>query len=320
MDNYIYLKNIFHKEYGDYEFKKDIDEQFKSIIKKGKVIRKYINYKENIIFDYLDLLKIKLEKYQYKEINKKYSKYLDKIDNIKVNDINSLVFKLKQYDHYINKLYKIVCLIDLDEKLNNSVNELNSLKVDLLNPKYFDLFKKEIIEIDKLINFINNINSVQDFKLKEQMISEFSHNLLLSVKQKLNNYKNKKVVKKPMNPSDNNINIKNMKRKIELKNIYQKKLDEQYNDTKDLNYNPLEYFGYCKVRILEDDNIKDEDAIIICDYIDNLKNEFIYLFKTTLDYNDKKKVLEMILNADRLIDEKINSITDKQKVKKYHNN
>ena len=84
-------------------------------------------------------------------------------------------------------------------------------------------------------------------------------------------------------------------------NKYEVCEDEKY--TEYLN-NSLMYFDVVKLKIYSY-NLDEVEEQNILKYLDALKNEYIYLFTTTLDYNDKKMVLKMLKSLDSLISKKV---------------
>lgn len=215
-------------------------------------------------------------------------------ESISGNDLNIetlsleclyLLNELKKLKFNNSNLYLFDKIEDERNLANNLLNKLLELLVSL-----DDSNKNYDQEIDEILT-LNNIETIKRLDKK-------TYNKIYNLLNKLNN-----------NKKDENTIIEEQQESKEM--IIE---DDQIDNSK---IKWLHFFEYCKIKIMESGEINENDLIIINKYIDQLKYEFIHLFKTTLDSNDLNKIEEMLINADNLIEKKISSLkTSKQKIKK----
>lgn len=78
--------------------------------------------------------------------------------------------------------------------------------------------------------------------------------------------------------------------------------------------NPLLYFDKVKLEVAQQ-QLDEDFELEVLKYIDTLKEEFIYLFKYSLNPNDDEQIVKMLISLDRLVEKKLEN-HGKQYVKK----
>lgn len=322
--DYDYFLELYNDEYNTSLTMEEFIQKFKktNIVRKAKIMNKILKSRENEIEKILD------------NINNYASYNCQEFENVKtklVYSVHSFVNKVKQYDniaknlleslninkiiYYKRKLCSLKREIKDNEKYSKLIEEIDFL-LDELNgdniKKNIDYLEDEFIDaienIDRIINDESNIlknsdqfdnlseagneNTINVKPLKKEDIiksEEFNH--------RENNMKNEII------PYSQAYSIKDEKNKKvnNITNKYEICEDEKY--TEYLN-NSLMYFDVVKLRIYSY-NLDEVEEQNILKYLDTLKNEYIYLFTKTLDYNDKKIVLKMLKSLDSLISKKV---------------
>lgn len=368
MNNYKYLKNIFDSIYAnkltEREFIIWFNNDFKNFKSKKQLIKAFTNYKKDIVDSKLNTINEMIgSKKQYKTLLAKIKTYYNNINKQNVFEISDLAKKLKQYDNYINYLDGIT----FKYEMNNTINQLKMTKKQISNKKYFNLFDKEVEQINRLINILERPSIQNNFNNIEQDLTLVSKKLMHNIKEKANKYNNNQIINTPVRPereynedniirpfneevkeekqteilkqdenvvvmkqndnlivieqNNNKVNYKviNYSKMEEEQKIRKQRVDEEYNDLKQHNQkltNPVLFFDYCKLGVYRNQELSEEQIEETVKYIDVLKNEFLYLFSTTLNPNDEKKIIEMLLNTEAIIERKIASYTKGiQKVK-----
>ena len=336
--------DILRKVFGIDKYKRIRE----NLIIYNREIKKKINYLLGQIEDIDSLAKEKDELKKNQELIIKNSKKIfddekklkfeldDAIEKIKkFEDINNLFEKKKNED-------KIVSL-KIDQ-INNS-NEENNEKIDILKRKIIDekklLDDKKIISLDKLNNFLNDINKkIYDTTNKKLEFSKkiailkskndesndlvekiVSLNNCPTCKQEVcNDHKNS--IKKEMNDSikDNKEKLEKLEKLLEKINnnliiLDNKKNDvnKKINESKEIEIREKiivdnETEQNDMIKIIKENNIK------IIDYKkekDILKEEITKLEKDLIDYKLEKEEYEKINEEHKLILQKSSSIKQK---------
>lgn len=316
---YSYILDLYNKTYNE-----DInEEQFNELLKtKYKKTKNKISLKNELLKtkeqEIMDLLK---EIKNYKDIPEELIEYFKMIKKIKVYSLKTLINKIKNYDQLEKKISKKLRII----KVNYYKEELNNLKLKIKDKV---LYKYSLGEIDFLLEELNKeyiidyINELEEeficaTKNIDKMINK-NENIVENNKDEIDNNDSKENIEKNIKENEykevekinnkNNINesIKNNNKILETNNQVSKY-------TKYLK-NSLLYFDAVKLEVATL-NLEKNKEIEIFKYIDKLKMEYIYLFTTTLNYNDKKTVIKMLSSLDRLVEKKLNDNSNKIYVK-----
>ena len=312
---YSYILELYNKTYNENIDEEQFDELLKTKYKRNKISLKneLLKTKEQEIMNMLKKIK------NYKDIPEELIEYFKMIKKMKTYSLKTLINKIKNYDQLENKINEKLKII----KVNYYKEELNKLKLKIkdkelykyslekieflleeLNKEYIIDYMDEIEEeficaienIDKMINYsivINNKNEIDNTDSKENIKKEI----------KENKYKEDEKINHKINTDES---IKNNNKILETNNQTSKY-------TKYLK-NSLLYFDVVKLEVATL-NLEENKEIEIFKYIDKLKMEYIYLFTTTLNYNDKKTVIKMLSSLDRLVEKKLNDNSNKIYVK-----
>lgn len=312
---YSYILELYNKTYNENIDEEQFDELLKTKYKRNKISLKneLLKTKEQEIMNMLKKIK------NYKDIPEELIEYFKMIKKMKTYSLKTLINKIKNYDQLENKINEKLKII----KVNYYKEELNKLKLKIkdkelykysleeieflleeLNKEYIIDYMDEIEEeficaienIDKMINYsivINNKNEIDNTDSKENIKKEI----------KENKYKEDEKINHKINTDES---IKNNNKILETNNQTSKY-------TKYLK-NSLLYFDVVKLEVATL-NLEENKEIEIFKYIDKLKMEYIYLFTTTLNYNDKKIVIKMLSSLDRLVEKKLNDNSNKIYVK-----
>lgn len=312
---YSYILELYNKTYNENIDEEQFDELLKTKYKRNKISLKneLLKTKEQEIMNMLKKIK------NYKDIPEELIEYFKMIKKMKTYSLKTLINKIKNYDQLENKINEKLKII----KVNYYKEELNNLKLKIkdkelykysleeieflleeLNKEYIIDYMDEIEEeficaienIDKMINYsivINNKNEIDNTDSKENIKKEI----------KENKYKEDEKINHKINTDES---IKNNNKILETNNQTSKY-------TKYLK-NSLLYFDVVKLEVATL-NLEENKEIEIFKYIDKLKMEYIYLFTTTLNYNDKKTVIKMLSSLDRLVEKKLNDNSNKIYVK-----
>lgn len=328
MSNIDYLFDLYNKMYdsniSERKFSKMINRIFKSEIKKNVFIDNCINYKNNVLGD--KILEISMI-YTKEEMNIFNSKIVDNIDYDNIETIDDLVKSMRRIDNVIRK---INIEIKNRKKVNSIISELSKL-YDELSKESFD---EEKNEVEKWILNFKNVRTYNDFKNLKNDFVIFYNELI----NNLNDKANRKYVSEDIeNSNEENINSIDNNKIEDNNNIENTEIDEnekventkmdenekvdnnikEFKNEEDELYliKPLLYFEKLKLMVIQNKELDDEQAIEMYDYVENLRLEFIYLFKTTLDYNNKDVIKRMLNSADSLVLKRLENYSS-QKVKK----
>lgn len=307
---YSYILELYNRTYNE-----NIDEeQFNELLKtKYKKTKNKISLKNELLKtkeqEIMNLLK---EIKNYKDIPEELIEEFKMIKKIKVYSLKTLINKIKNYDQLEKKISKKLKII----KVNYYKEELNNLKLKI---KDKELYKYSLEEIELLLEELNKeyiidyINEIEEeficaTKNIDKMINK-NENIVENNKDEIDNNDSKENIEKNIKENEykevekinnkNNINesIKNNNKILETNNQVSKY-------TKYLK-NSLLYFDAVKLEVATL-NLEENKEIEIFKYIDKLKMEYIYLFTTTLNYNDKKTVIKMLSSLDRLVEKNLN--------------
>ena len=186
---------------------KKLEEKCENIIKNIMILKNYGSFihkvfKTSFIFDELFKIKLMGEKYInlkekiisiYENNNSKFSDNEDDIDNL-LEDDDRLI---QQYNHYEQRLVKILDNQDiLDKEVNNMINqneiELNLMKINLKeSKKEYDKFlkdKKNLLSSMKNFKFNNNSETEQYLKYIIELGNEVGVEEQKSFLNKNNNF------------------------------------------------------------------------------------------------------------------------------------
>lgn len=326
------LNDIYNTKLTKDEFKRWLDKDLKNPLYKRKFINKLLSEKEKKVYmkmsevctvDQIARFKIK----SYYNIKK----------NINLFSISGLIKNLRILDNFMELLDKKIIEINI----NDCKRDLYKLKKVISNQKYNNYFNRELIQINKILKLLNHKKIVDEFYNIEDDLSKITKKLFNQISIKINDYNknqnNFEEKKTEIIENNNNlvilkddqkiISIEKYKNKINYKvkdygKINKEKqskaniLNMNYNYliSNDLKIDYMKFFECKQEQILSDLRLSNEEVINLCDYIKKLKNEFMYLVK----YNeyDEKKLVELITNADRLINKNKMIILEKKKVKK----
>ena len=197
-----------------------------------------------------------------------------------------LEFKVSRYEKFSLELLRYIDGI----KISKLVGQLNKLKTKTKDSNILELIHKEMM----------NVNNLKPGLLKDTELYTIQLNIK-KIERKISNINNSKVVNFP--DKNNQPASKNNSASVNTN----KPVNNIIVDTdkyKPYLKNPLLYFDVVKFDIATqqlDENVEKE----MFKYIDGLKEEFKYLFTTTLDSKDDNKVIKMLMSLDSLVGKKL---------------
>lgn len=304
-NNYFNIKGLLNSNIDEFEFK----------IKK---FNEHIDFLEHIILNYEMNYSIN----EYDNSNQEISNYNEKY-NLENENSNEKV-TLENNNNYLNNVDEETNIIDNSECIEEISATVDNINVDNTSTLHRPINNSKFKKIKyKLLNNIKK--EINDFKAETSNINEEKMNEKKEIENNNNEIVETKENKKIIDMNSYNKNETNNKQKLDKnysqlekeKQIRENNLNNEYNSLKEENQKiqPLAFFDYCSMKIMQDQRLTDNQVVEMVNYINNLKYELLYLCKTTLDHTNDKKVLEMILNADALIEKKLNSCLSKQKKK-----